>query len=507
MKKLKATKTLISFSENSLEETIKEKDEPPDDGGDINKILNAEPQKEVGSFFDTENKKISQISYQINQNHFGIKVFDNFRYSVKYPRFVFDNLDLKTKEVLLDNFTYCKTIPLNLISNLNLVYQSRKPLLKDFIDYGLKKDVPRVSDITKIKSSQFLKRLNKTKIIFQNQAPALKLLPSQNCSGEKVILSLSFGKDSLLTYGLLKELGWDFHLVFVNDIEKYNPNELKLKMKIIEAFSKEQNERVIVLTDDTDNIFRNKQVKNNIDELDGTNAMLSFALELIPVAYRYLAKYIIFGNEKNLDDFFVNGEKIKTYPSYDQSSIYTKKVNRYLGDLTNNNIEIVSLIKPLYNIAEVKILYHRYLHLLKYVMSCSSPLLRNDRWCGLCHTCIWGFLYGAAVGNPKGIGLKENFFKKKYLNFYRLFNPNIKKIYEKPPAVRDEQLLAFYLAYKNGYKGELINLFQKLYLKEAKNRERELRKKFFGIHSTNTLPKELKNKVLSIYQEELKDLR
>jgi len=69
---------------------------------------------------------------------------------------------------------------------------------------------------------------------------------------------------------------------------------------------------------------------------------------------------------------------------------------------------------------------------------------------------------------------------------------------------RDEQLLAFYLAYKQGYKGELIDLFTKLYLKEAEKREKELREDYFGIHSTKTLPKELKDKLLNIYQEELK---
>jgi len=498
-----------SHIKKSSSKIEKEEEDPPDSSLFIEKkkFLILEPRRRIGSFLVVKNdSKTPKISYEINKDHFGIKVFDKFRYSVKYPEPVFADLDRKKKETLLDNFTYCKTIPLSLISNPGLFYQTKKPFLKDFIDYGLEKDLPRVCEIAKLKPSPFFKKIDETNITFQDEVSTRKLLPPEKCSEKKIILSISFGKDSLLTYGLLKELGWDFHLVFVNDMEKYNPNELKLKKEIIKTFSKEQREKVIILTDDTDNIFRNPKIKNNIAELDGTNAMLSFALELIPVAYGYLAKYIIFGNEKNLDDFFVNGEKIETYPSYDQSSIYTKMVNRYLEDLTNDNIEIVSLIKPLYNIAEVKILYHRYPHLLKYIMSCSSQMLKDKKWCGECHTCFWGFLYGAAVGNPEKIGLKENFFKKKYLNFCRLFNPNIQKVYEKPPAVRDEQLLAFYLAYKNGYKGELINLFKKLYLKEAKNRERELRKKFFGIHSTNTLPEELKDKVLKIYREELKDL-
>jgi len=72
---------------------------------------------------------------------------------------------------------------------------------------------------------------------------------------------------------------------------------------------------------------------------------------------------------------------------------------------------------------------------------------------------------------------------------------------------RDEQLLAFFLAYKNGKKGELIDLFKSLYLKEAEKREKELKEEYFGIHSTKTLPKELKDKLLNIYKEELKNLK
>lgn len=93
--------------------------------------------------------------------------------------------------------------------------------------------------------------------------------------------------------------------------------------------------------------------------------------------------------------------------------------------------------------------------------------------------------------------------RKRYL--YSVFkNGSVKSsVYDQSGLGRDEQLLAFYLAYKKGVKSGLMKEFARDYLLEARSREKELRQKFFGIHSTDTLPYELKTPLLKIYKEEL----
>ena len=56
-----------------------------------------------------------------------------------------------------------------------------------------------------------------------------------------------------------------------------------------------------------------------------------------------------------------------------------------------------------------------------------------------------------------------------------------KESYEKSKEAYDQQLLAFYLAYRNKAKGYLIDLFKKKYLKQAKQREDELINKFLKV--------------------------
>ena len=105
--------------------------------------------------------------------------------------------------------------------------------------------------------------------------------------------------------------------------------------------------------------------------------------------------------------------------------------------------------------------------------------------------------------NPKKIGLRKTFLSKKDRKFYSLFNTRMKDSYERIKQRTDQQLLAFYLAYKNNTKGYLIDLFKKHFLKQAIEREDELYKKYLTLQPSKTIPNKLKKQVLSIYKEEL----
>jgi hypothetical protein len=71
---------------------------------------------------------------------------------------------------------------------------------------------------------------------------------------------------------------------------------------------------------------------------------------------------------------------------------------------------------------------------------------------------------------------------------------------------RDEQLFAFYLAWKNGDQSSLVKEFESRFIDEARAREDELYKTFFGIHESITMPKDIKEKTMSIYKEVLSDI-
>lgn len=454
-------------------------------------------------------KPFFNIGFKVNPRGFGVDVFKSGKYQVDYPLPIFKHFPKSAKAFLIDNFVYARTRPLTLYGDYQLRYQTAKPALRNFIDQGILKDLACIGDLNNLsvkKLTTDFQKLPMQKVIFNKKRPTA-VLPKFAVSKKKAVLAISFGKDSLLSYGLSKELGLDLLLVSGNETENYSGSEWKFKKEIINKFSREQKQKVHLFYDNVDEIFYHPALKKELEEADDTNSMLAYALEILPFVYFYRAKYLILGNERNLNDFYLTKDGFKAYPSYDQSTAYTQKENQCWQKITNNGFRVISLLEPLYNLAEMKILYSRYPHLLKYLMSCSPAKDDNERWCYDCSMCAKAFLYAAAVGgDPQKVFFNRNFFEKKYQELYPLFASKIERHYEKPPPVRDEQLLSFLLAYRYGWRGPLIDLFKTKYLKEAVGRENILRRKFFGLHRAVNLPEEFQNKVLRIYRQELKGL-
>jgi hypothetical protein len=450
------------------------------------------------------NKEI-MISFDILKSGFKINICGNDNFAVKYGQHIFSSLGPRAREILSENFIYSRTAPLGLACAKSLSYQMPEPILREITDYGIKNDLPRIAFANKIKINSLLKKFSQRQINFSKQDPVGRLVPIQKLSRHKAILAMSFGKDSLLSYGLAKEIGLDCQLAYVNEMEDYYHIENVHKRKIIRDFGREQQEQIEYLEDNLDSIFQ-ENLKVRLKEFDNSNGMLAFSLELLPLAFYHRAKYLILGNEKNFDDYW-RYQGHKAFPSFDQSSFYARKLNQALSKLTAGNYQTISLVAPLYNLAEIKILFNRYPFLLKYVMSCDLEMTAADRWCHNCPMCANAYLYAAAVGgDPAKIGIKQKLFELKYLRLYPLWDRHQLRAYEMPKQVREEQLLAFLLAYRQGWRGSAIDLFKKKYLAEAKRREKQLRLKFFKIYPMPDAPKEYRAKLFNIYQGELKQL-
>ena len=113
-------------------------------------------------------------------------------------------------------------------------------------------------------------------------------------------------------------------------------------------------------------------------------------------------------------------------------------------------------------------------------MSCfSEEEARKRRWCGVCEKCARIYIFLKALDiSPERVGFYQNdMLSLKKKNLYVIFNgENDSSSYGGSGLGKDEQLLAFYLAYKNGVKGQLIDLFKKNYLKEVEEKKKSLLK-------------------------------
>jgi len=428
-------------------------------------------------------------------------------FAVRYPKKIFNALSQEAKNALAQNFIYCRFSPLALATGKKWHFQFPRPVIKNFIDAEVGRDLPRVAFCNRQNAKDLIiacRRAQKNGLAFDaGRPPVLRF--SRATQKETALLALSFGKDSILSYALAKEIKWPCRLVFVNEMEQHNAAECRAKKKIIRGFSQAERQTINLMAENADEIYLHQSVK--LKELDNANGMMSFALELLPFANFFRTRYLILGNEKNFDDTFNLAGNCKAYPSTDQSSRYTRQAAATLQKLTAKNYAITSLVEPLYNLAEMQILFHRYPRLLPYIMSCTLEEKARGRWCYRCPSCAQTYLYALAVGgDPRKLGFKKNMFKKTCADLFPLFHRQAKTAYEMPPAVRDEQLLAFLLAYRQGRTGELMAEFEKKYLAEAKRREKALRRKFFRVYPSKNIPQPYYNRVLKIYREELRNL-
>jgi len=238
-----------------------------------------------------------------------------------------------------------------------------------------------------------------------------------------------------------------------------------------------------------------------------THMVTGFCFLALPFVHRFEAKHIVLGNQQDMNFIFINKDGFVTYPSYDQTTEWMLKQNEMVKEATADQVDVMSVIEPLTNIAITKILHTRYSEFGKYQVSCDCLDASDEkRWCHECNKCARNVLFMKAFGiDPKVVGLRNILLDKNNKRLFCLFNGSEVDCYEKSKEARDQQLLAFLMTYENGERGPLIEIFKKKFLEEAKEREDELRKRFFSIYKSKTMPRKVEQRVTSIYKEELSD--
>ena len=443
------------------------------------------------------------MKLNFSQEGYGIKVKHEGRnYRLIYPGKIWERYPSQSKDFLFDNLAHLLTINSVLVKEEDLVeYNTSLPLFKSFFDKVVLKSLPHAIEDYKISTFEMMKRFLNTSYRFKDLK--VKKPFYEGVNGGNAIISLSCGKDSLLSLGLAKELGLNPVGIYINDT--VSPPENKLKLNFLEHISRKFGVKIFNVVNEIEKL--NDFETWNKDEtcVGYTHMLTGFSLMALPFNHYLKARYVVVGNQANMNFGFRNKDGFWTYPAFDQTREWMKQQNIMLGLMTGDRVKLMSLIEPLTNIAIMKILHGRYKELGKYEISCDClDYSEERRWCHDCNKCCRLFLMMKAVGaDVEGVGFHSDLLKKKFKKYYVLFEGSRVDCYEKSSEARDVQLFSFYLAYKQGVKGELVELFKKKFLSEAKGREDELYKKFFGIGDMSSVPMDLRERLGRILEEEL----
>nr|MCK4929495.1 hypothetical protein [Nanoarchaeota archaeon] len=420
-----------------------------------------------------------------------------------YPSKIWSSYPMDSKKVLIDNLTYLLTINLPIVSKFRkIIYNTSKPFFEKQFKNMVLNGIPSAVNDYKQHTKEFIERFLTTEIIFKDDKVKKPIYKEE--LGDNSIVPLSCGKDSLLTLAVAKEAGLNPVAVYI--IDTVSPPENKIKIKHVKKLCKEQKIKLVFLKNSIEKL-NDFETWNTMETCLGYMHMITgFCFISLPLLHYFNADKIILGNQKDMDFSFINKENIVTWPAPDQNSRVTKEQHKMIQKMTDNKAGVYSIIRPLTNIAITKILHHRYPEFAKYQVSCDClDACDEERWCHNCNKCARLSLFTHGIGkHPRVVGFKKNLLDKKHEKHYALFNGREVDHYELNREARDQQLLAFLMTYKVGVKGYLIDKFKKEYLIEAKQRENELRKKFFKVYPAR-IPSEIKKKVVSVYKEELSE--
>jgi hypothetical protein len=453
------------------------------------------------------------IKYKFRDDGFNVSI-NKKKFSVVYPETIWQSFPYNIRKETVENYVFLSTSVLPVILRKKIAsYSMRTPILKSFFLKPVLYNIPFATEEYGTHLMSTFRRL--MNIEYDFTAYETNLPAYSPAMKERAVNLFTFGKDSLLSYCIAKEIGLDPIAIYIEEPDiKYidhqqviqNTYENVHKDVLTKKFFSEFGEKIYRVKNEM-GLIRYAEFFNVKDaDLCWSSQLTEYALMSLPFNHYFKAKYVVFGNEASCSDKYTGKEGFSVSPVYDQTNKWTTEISKLLKILTKK-ITAMSLIEPIHELAVTKILHSRYPQYAKYQMSCFADInaAKNSRWCHNCSKCarIYVFLLANKV-DPKTVGFKESMLSKKKKEYFSLFSKKAgQRAYDLSGLGRDEQMYAFYLAYKNSAKGFLINLFKRKYLDESEKRERELHETYFGIHSTFTIPPKIRKKVLQIYREEL----
>jgi len=452
---------------------------------------------------------VADLIVDARQTNAGIEIlFRGNSYTLSYPDNIWLDYPKEARDTLFDNLVYAETIHLPLtLKKKEITINVSRPFFETYFFQNLVMDFPSCADVDKTyKTSDLLKEFMNLTVHFKDHEVKLPSYKEESREDSSVV-SLSFGKDSLCTWAVAKEIGLNPQTCYI--VEPSLTYEEKHKMLLAEEFHKEFGVKLNRIEHTAGNLRDGAHLGVGKIEIGWGLQSTEYALMILPVAHKFQARYLLMGNEQSCAEYYFDSEGYLCYPAYDQSHIWSIQIDSMTRLITGGGVRWMSLIEPLNDISVVYTLYKRYAEVAKYHMSCfvETEAGRDKRWCQECSVCSKMYLLILASGfKPKVVGLERNMLTKECREYFSLFGGKSVETYALTGRGRDEQLFGFYLAWKNGDRSDLTREFAERFLDEAREREDELYETFFSIHESITMPAPIRNQVVSIYKEVLSDL-
>jgi len=422
-------------------------------------------------------------------------------FKIEYPDDLWSQTPPSIRKTLVENLAFGNThfLPL-MLGKTKAVYDFGLPLLESFLFKNQLYDLPSCEKADQAKPLSYLQRFFNLDLEFQKVPGALPdphSIPRFPSEPPTVVIPFTFGKESLATFALCRELGLKPILMYSQ--EPAHPHEEAYKVEQLKRFSEEFGVTAYFIRYEP-GLFRYGKafgLKESTEIGWGSQTTL-LALLSLPLVFKHGARHVLFGSEFLNNEYEVrNGWK--TYNSFDQSSFWTRQQSNMVRLMTGGQCTVQSSLEPIEEINIFHLLHHRYPAIGKYQFSCSGehPLLGGTQWCHNCYKCVRMYLFALGCGiDPASIGFQENLLERKDL-FSHYFGTEFKT-----GALQDLDF-AFYLLLKKGIDSPLVRQFETQKLPHLKPWS-WYRNYYTSLQPEENLPLESRDRLLSIFKEEIR---
>lgn len=427
------------------------------------------------------------------------------KFATTFPKAVWQKTPAALKKFLQDNLVFGDThfLPL-LYGNTTIKYSTRLPFLESFLFRNQLNDLIRCEKADGVPPQTYIKNFYNLEFSFaegESIGPEFSKKQFKKNKRPTAVIPFTFGKESLLTFALCRELG--IKPVLVYSQEPSQPHEEAYKKKKLLEFGKKFGVDTYFIKHEPGLFRYDMAFKENVNrELGWGTQTTMLALQMIPFVYAYGAEYVLFGSEFANNEVLMSDEGWKLFISCDQTYFWTEQQNNMVRLLTEGQCHVRASLQSMQELNILYILHHRYPEIGKYQFSClaENPLYKGSQWCHVCYKCSRIFLYASAVGiDPFTIG-----FKKDLLNEPGMFENYLGKVFK--TQYTTELDFCFYILAKRGIKSRYVEQFKKEKLPHLKAWDFYY-EEFTTLHEGPNLPEAYKSALTKIFSAEMKSLK
>lgn len=265
----------------------------------------------------------------------------------------------------------------------------------------------------------------------------------------RVLLLMGGGKDSLYSYHLLRQAGFDLQFFYLTEARR-TWQQLR---NIYKLFSDEIVQHRVYI-----DVNRRGKIDFEFGEYYTSQFQIGQIIAAcLPYAIANRCKYVALGLEKSSDDpmMFYKGRPVNH--QYQKSSGFLEDLNRYLSWVLMDKLKVISPLHGLYDLGIYARLIYEAPQLVKFQSSCggSNYISRN---CGKCDKCAFiGALLAGLSGNRE---LYSSLFVRDPLNNVELYDIWLEEGDDRPltcVGLKDEIILALSLAKARGWNCKLFD--------------------------------------------------